>query len=456
MVQVVKAPKAQSPVMPIARGLPLLGPIPGLIHQKLDYLHQARQRYGDIYLLKLPGVSMIVLNHPDHAQHVLQTNGKNYSKEGPIWEAVRAIAGNGLATSSGDFWLRQRRMMQPHFHRQRVQELAKVMSETIQECLEQWYPFANQSTPLDITHKFSQMTMMIITRTMLGSDMSDDETHAIGEKMAYIAQYLLFQTLTRSIPKWIPVPTRTEFQQTLHEVREFIYGVIEKRRQQQSNDLLSMLIGSLDGESGEQMSDQQLFDEAMTIFGAGFETTAITLSWALYFLTKAPDCMERLQAEVDTVLGQREPTFEDLPALPYTRQIFQETMRLYPPLAIIPREAIEDDEIAGHRIPAGQMVSVTPYTIHRHPEFWQSPDVFDPDRFAPQNQQNHYPMAWLPFGGGQRACIGREFAYMEGVFILAMIMQRFTLSAPADFITKSRLALTPHPESGVLIYLKPR
>jgi cytochrome P450 len=447
---------APAPYPPTAKGFPVIGAVPQIIREQVEFLVRAHAEYGDIYTLNLGATSMVMLNRPEYAQHVMVDHVRNYTKGGPIWDAVRALLGNGLVTSEGDFWLRQRRMMQPHFHRQRLGALTEVMVTAIEEAFKNWVSFTQQSDPVDVAPEFAHITMRIIMRTMFGADISDEEFADIGTKIGFIIDNMLPQAITRSVPSWIPVPKRAQYQKTINDINAFIYGVIERRRSNRSNDLISMLLDATDDESGEQMTNEQLRDEVITIFTAGYETTALTLSWVAHYLTQQPDIAERLQQEVDTALGQRTPTFEDLMRLPYTRQVLQESMRLCPPAFFVTRTAVEDDVIDGFRIRAGQTVAVTQYTIHRHPEFWEEPQRFDPDRFSPEQSKGRHNLAWMPFGAGQRMCLGRDFAYMEGTLILAMLVQRFSMTAPADFVAKAKFAMTLRPEKGVLVHLNPR
>jgi cytochrome P450 len=456
MVNVINVANPQVRPVPTVKGLPVIGSLPSLLSEQLAFLERARAEYGDIYRLSLGATSIIMLNHPAQAQYVLRDNVRNYAKGGAIWDSIRSLVGNGLVTSEGDFWMRQRRMMSPHFHRQRLAALTEVMVAAIADSLKNWHKLAQKTEPVDVSHPFAHVTMSIILRTMFGSDMSDEEFEDLGAKFAFVLDYLLPQAVTGSIPSWVPLPKRARFQQALKAIDAFIYGVIEKRRQTLSNDLISMLIESVDNESGDQMTNQQLRDEVITIFSAGYETTALTLSWTIHFITQQPAILERLREEVDSVLGDRLPTVDDLMRLPYARQVLQESMRLCPPAYFITRTAVEDDVIDGYRIQAGQMLGVTMYTIHRHPDFWASPQTFDPDRFSSEQSEGRHPMAWIPFGAGQRLCLGRDFAYMEGTLILAMLLQRFTISASPNHVATPRLSLTLHPNDGVMIHLKER
>src|SRR5689334_1652138 len=355
---------------PVAQGFPIIGAIPALVREQLAYLERAHAEYGDIYKLNLGATSMVMLNHPDYAQHVLVDHARNYSKGGPIWDSVRSLVGNGLVTSEGDFWLRQRRMMQPHFHRQRLSVITEVMTSAIEESLQSWVKFTQEPGAVDVSQEFAHITMSIIMRTMFGADISEQEFTAIRDRLAFIIDYLLPQALTNSVPSWVPIPKRAQYREALKVIDAFIYGLIERRRHNLSTDLISMLIEAVDEESGDQMTNQHLRDEVLTIFAAGYETTALTLSWVMHFITQQPEIITRLQQEVDSVLGARTPTFADLMSLPYCRQVLQESMRLYPPAYFLPRTALEEDEIGGYRIRAGQMLAVTMYTIHRHPDFW--------------------------------------------------------------------------------------
>jgi cytochrome P450 len=458
MENVVPATAAISglPQPPLAQGFPIIGSVPNLLRQQIAFFEQSRAKYGDIYTLKLGGASVAMLGHPDFAQHVLVDNVRNYPKDGAIWQTIRALLGNGLATSAGDFWLRQRRIMQPHFHRQRLAALTEVMTCAVEETLESWRKFTVEAEPVDLTTEFARITMSVIMRTMFGANLSEQQFNSIGNDIAFIIDYLLPQAMTRSIPGWVPVPKRIRYKQALERVDQFIYGVIESRRKSLSNDLISLLIEAMDEDSGDQMTNQQLRDEVLTLFSAGYETTAVTLSWLVHFMTQLPELTEQLKAEVDSVLEGRTPTFEDVMLLPYTRQVLQETMRLRPPAYFLTRRALEDDEIGGYRIKAGQTVAVTIYTIHRHPDFWKNPEVFDPTRFSKEESESRHPLAWMPFGGGQRLCLGRDLAYMEGTIVLAMLVQRFNLSAPANFVVKPKLSIMLRPEKGVRVHLNAR
>jgi len=449
--------------LPVTAGWPLVGALPALLRQPIAFLHTARHQYGDIYALRLGPFQPIVLNHPDHVQHVLRDNVRNYRKGGKLWDIVRDLLGNGLAVSEGDYWLRQRRMLQPHFHRQRLAALTTLMTEAIDEGLTGWAVHKGDS--FDAEKAFAAITLKVITKTMFGSGLSQAEIDQVAAAMPVIGRYLISGVVTRSLPRWLPMRNGERFHQACQAVDTVLYAVIARGRQalaegRYEDNLLAMLLNVVDDESGEQMTDQQVHDEAITIFMAGYDTTAMGLAWTLHLLLQHPEALARLQAEIDQVLAGRTPTFVDLPQLPYARMVFQEALRLYPPVAWLPRTAIADDLIDGFPIPAGATVIVPIFVIQQHPAFWPDATTFRPERFAPSDgnmtTSAQHPSAWLPFGAGPRLCIGRDFALMEGQLVLAMTLQRLRFTPVADRPVTPRLTMAMAPKDGVWVQATPR
>lgn len=449
------APALKNP--PKTRGLPLIGSIPAVLKEQADFLAYARAEYGDVYTLNLGMMSVVMTNRPEHAQYILRDNAKNYAKGGAMWDAVRPLVGNGLVLSEGDFWLRQRRMMQPFFHRQQLGKMAELMVSAIEDGMKDWDSAAASGEPFNIASAFSGVTMKVIMKTTFGGDIDEAEIENMSREMTYALDFVLPNMITSKIPGWVPVPGRKRNQEALEKIDAFIYRIIEKRRQNQvvSGDLLSMLVQMVDDETNTEMSNQQIRDEAVTLFVAGYETTALTLAWCVHFLTQQPEIAERLYTEVDQALGIEPPTFETLMRLPYTRMILQEAMRLNPPAFWIPRTAVEDDDIDGYKINAGDMVAVVIYGIHHNPDVWENPEKFDPERFSPENSERRNQFAWLPFGAGQRLCLGRDFAMMEGALALAMLTQRYHLKA-TDHVAKAALSATLRTKDGVWVGLEKR
>jgi cytochrome P450 len=443
--------------IPLTKGLPLVGSLPQLIKNPFGYLKQARETYGDIYNLNLGISKMLIVNHPRQMQHILVDNAQNYRKGGAMWDAVRAMLGNGLVVSEGSFWMRQRRMMNPQFHRQRLAALNDLMVSAIDEALDTWEQSANGSD-FNVAPAFSELTMKVITRTLFGTGLSNDEMDRVSKAMNYALTYIIQAIVLNSLPSWMPAPGKKEFEQSIKQIDETVYRIIADSRRDngESNHLMAMLLDMVDDETGEGMTDQQLRDEVTTLFLAGYETTSIALAWAFDLLTHHPDVMEKLQAEVDSAIGDRLPTFADLMKLPYSRMILQETLRIRPAAWQLPRTAVEDDEIDGYPIPAGTTITGLIYMCHYHPEEWDNPEVFDPERFQPDRSEKRHKFAYMPFGAGQRKCIGMDFALMEGQLALAMVAQRYKLTKTTEDLVEPQLSTTLRPKGGVVVKLEKR
>jgi cytochrome P450 len=435
-----------------------LSKLPQTLKDPLGQLVAARERHGDVYALNLGFSKVIVLSHPSHAQYVLQQNVANYPKGGAIWDSLRTLLGNGLPASNGQFWLRQRRMMQPHFHHRRLVALTNLMIDAIEEEMVSWDAAAESSKSVRLDQVFPHITMKVIVKTLFGSGLSGTDVEKVSKALTYALDFMLRGMITNYFPAWLPVPGRRRYQQAIQEIDEIVLRIIEERRRsrEEANDLITMLIHMVDDETGEQMTDEQLRDEAVSMFLAGYETTAVALTWSTHFMLTHPEAWAKLRAEVDEVLGERKPTFDDLPQLPYSRMLLQEAMRLYPPVWWLSRTAVADDEIDGYPIPAGSTVAPMPYVIHRHPEIWEKPEQFDPERFTSEAIAARHKLAWIPFGAGQRICIGKEFALMEGQLILAYMAQRYQLTPSLGNEVKLHAATTLRSKKGVYAQLSKR
>ena len=443
--------------IPLTKGLPLVGSLPQLIKNPFGYLKQARNTYGDIYNLNLGVSKMLMLNSPRQMQHIFVDNVQNYRKGGAMWDAIRAMLGNGLVVSEGSFWLRQRRMMQPQFHRQRIAALSELMVSAMKEALDTWESSASGET-FNMATAFNQLTMKVVTRTLFGTGLDKEEMEKVSDSLAYAVNYILKAIAFNSLPSWIPAPGRKKYQQAIKQIDETVYGIIASSRANRGevNHLLAMLLDMVDDETGEGMTDQQLRDEVTTLFLAGYETTSVALSWAFDFLSQHPEMMQKLQAEVDSVLGGRLPTMADLHQMPYSRMILQETLRIRPPAWQVMRTAVEDDEIDGYPIKAGTNIVALMYMCHFHPDEWTDPETFDPERFSPERSESRHKLAWMPFGAGQRMCIGKDFAMMEGQLALAMVAQRYQITKTSERPAEQQLAATLRPKGGVVVKLEKR
>lgn len=460
MERVSESRKSGTNVPPGPRGLPLLGSSLSVQRDTLGFFDAART-YGDIYRFKLLSpvgiLTVHVLSRPEYVRHVLRDHQANYRKSG-AYDRLSAVIGNGLLTSEGDFWRRQRRLAQPAFHRSRLALLGKTMTAATEEMLAQrWEAAARAGTPLDVAEEMTRLTLTIVGRTMLSTDLADRSSE-VGQAVRYLLEYTDRRIKAVAVlPESVPTPRNRRFRRSLKILDDLVYTLIDERRGQGEDrgDLLSMLAAARDEETGEAMSERQLRDELMTILIAGHETTAAALSWAWYLLSKHPEVARTMTAELDSVLGGRPPTFDDLPSLPYTGMVFKETLRLYPPGWMIARIAREYDEIGGYAIPKGSRVAVSPYVVHRNPALWENPEGFDPERFAPGRATGRPDYAYFPFGGGPRKCIGGNFATMEATLVLATVAQRYLPELVPGFRVRPEAAISLRPKEGLPMILRP-
>ena len=443
---------------PRVSGYPLVGCLPGLARDPLRFMKDAQQLYGDIFTMDLGFTQAIGLCHPQHAQRILVDCAQKYSKGGPMWDSMRTFMGNALPMSEGTFWKRQRRMIQPAFHHQRVATMAATMVTAIDECLSEWDLAALEERPLEVSGALSRVTMNVLVRCLFGSAMRKEDAEKVAEAFSFILDYFVTGMMTHSLPEWLPVPGRARYRASIQLIDEVLSDLIARGREssQEEDNLLSMLLQAVDGESGEQMTHAQLRDETLGFFIAGYDTTAAGMAWVLHALTRHPEVAERVQAELDGVVGQRKPGFPDLMRMPYTRNVVQESLRTHSPSVWLPRQSVQEDEIDGYRIPAGRMIVIFTHLIHHHPAVWEAPEHFDPDRFLPSRSEGRHKLAWLPFGSGQRQCIAKEFAIMESTLILARIASRFSLSSIPGREAVPRVSTNLRTKDGMWLNLRPR
>ena len=423
----------------------------------LGFLLDCARRYGDVVEVRFPPFRNILVTSPSGVRHILQDNHRNYWK-GLVLGKLKRVAGEGLVFSDGALWRRQRQLIQPAFHRERISAMADMMVETTAARLDRWEAHAATGRPLDMAPEMSHLTLDIVSQALFGADLGEDKaefTHAVTAGMAY-ANYLI----NHFFPLPLVVPTRANRRgrRAIASLDRVVWKIIEARRRdtQDRGDLLGMLISARDAETNEAMDDQQLRDEAVTFLVAGHETTAVALSWAWHLLSVNPSAERRLHQEVADVLGHRPPSLRDLSDLHYTRMVLEESMRLYPPVWATTRQAYHADEIEGFQVPAATVVTVSPYVTHRNPAFWDDPERFDPERFSAERSAGRPDYAYYPFGGGPRGCVGRQFALMEGQLVLAMVAQRFRLQAVPSHPIEPDPILTLRPRYGVLMTLQRR
>jgi cytochrome P450 len=439
--------------IPGPQGYPILGVVPKIGRDVLGFFKAMRDEYGDVVRLDLGARTLYLVTHPDDVKYVLQDNNRNYAKG---YEQVKPVLGEGLVSSEGDIWRRQRRLIQPNFHRRRIAEFSTIMVESAAEMLESWKPIARRGEPLDIAHAITAVTQQIIAKTMFSTD--------VGEQVDTLCQAfdvtLEFMNMRMFNPipliDRLPTPGNLRFRRSLAVLNKIMYGLIEARRlaADPPEDLLTMLINARDEETGEGMTDKQIRDEVVTIFFAGHETTASTLSWSWYLLAQHPEIAGTLQSEAFEILEKRTPTIEDYSNLVYARRVIDESLRIYPPAWMFARQTIKSDEVGGYHIPADAMIMLSPYITHRHPDFWEKPEQFDPSRFIPERIAGQHRMAYFPFGGGPRLCIGKDFALVEATLILAQMARAFQFQlVPGRKVVPQPIA-TLRPRPGVFMTIK--
>jgi cytochrome P450 len=432
----------------------LLGVMPEFNRDSLAFLERLARDYGDVVRTRFFYVPAYFLYHPDHIEYVLATNNRNFIK--PLsfrTPFFNRLVGNGLLTSEGEFWRRQRRLAQPAFHRERISAYARIMVRDTEEMLTTWRDGEIRDTHRDMM----RLTMEVVTHTLFNANVSDD-----ADKVARALAILVEPFSSQATLKWIldnrlPTPTNRRFHKVAAELDEVVYRIIGQRRAgngQDQGDLLSMLLQAHD-EDGSQMTDKQLRDEVITLFLAGQETTALTLVWAWYLLAQHPEAETALWQELDEVLQGRAPEASDVPQLKFTEMIAKESMRLYPPAYVVGRESVNECEIGGYLVPPRTQIFMPTWVVHRDPRFFAEPDKFKPERWTPEFINNLPKYAYFPFGGGPRVCIGNTFAMMEIVLLLATIAQKFRLSLVTNPV-ELQPAMSLRPRNGIRMKLHKR
>jgi cytochrome P450 len=405
------------------------------------------KEHGDITRIHWYGpFNAYLCVHPEMVGHVLQGNWSNYPK-GFFYKRLSVFTGKGLFTSEGDLWLRQRRLAQPAFHRAKIENLCAVMSATVSETLDRWER-EKLTGPFDVADQTMKLALQIVGRTLFGTDLGGDADrfHALMNVALFHVEHRFNPT---TLPEKVPTPRNRKFLAAKKQLDSWILEIVGSRRDhhQRHDDLLQLLVDARD-EDGQGMSDRQLADEVLTLLVAGHETTADALAWGFSLLARNPEKREQLEAEAKTLHG-REPQYTDLAQLPYSKMVFEEAMRLYPPIWALAREAKNDDIIGGYPVAARSTVMVLPYLTHRHPEFWDQPEAFEPERFTPANVSKRPRFAYFPFGGGPRLCLGMSFALMEGQIALSMIAARFRLELAPGQTLEMHPSLALRPKGGL-------
>ena len=443
----------------ITQWIPLpYGAFRTFLRDPLAFQLDARERFGDVFRFRVGPLLVHFLYHPDYVRHVLHDQQKNYLR-GWHYRLLQRLLGDNLVVSEGDYWMRQRRLAQPAFLRARLTGYAEVMVDATSQMLARWRGIAAAGEPIDIGAEMSRVALAIAGRTLFSRDVSN-EADAVGQTFSLIGGYLVqrIHHPFTSLPGWVPTPTNLRFQRAVRTLNEIVLGLIRDRRREgrDHGDLLSMLLQARDEETSAAMSDEQLRSEVLTFLLAGHETTATALTWTWYFLASHAPVQEWVREEVVAVLGGRLPTLADVLHLNRARMVIEEAMRLCPPVWAVTRQVVRDDEIGGYHIPARSTVILCPFVTHRHPEFWEHPDDFDPERFTPERVAQRARGAYFPFLSGPHQCIGNEFAMLEMRLIVAMVLREFDVALLPGQSIQPRGSLTLRPGGPVQTALQSR
>ncbi len=441
--------------IPRLKELPVVGSIPAYDKDRLALFLRVTQECGDIGVFHFGPFPLIVVNTSEFIHSILVEHAYDFDKGAYVHDAFRPVIGNGLFISEGDFHRKQRKLMAPSFQPRQIVGYADAMVGYGERIQETW----QDGSTIEVGREMTHVTMSIVGKVLFDADVFT-EADELGAAMNTALEHAAYATSkVFPIPFSWPIPRHLRTRKAIAVLRRRIQKMIDERRAsaEERNDFLSILLQARE-EDGSGMDDEQVRSEALTLFGAGHETTATALTWAWYLLTSHPDAYQKVQQEVDTVLQGRSPTYADLAQLPYTLQVFKETLRLYPPAYAFSRVALHDVDLNGYVVRKGRSVAGAPYALHRRPDYFPDPEKFDPERFTPENEKRLPRYAYLPFGAGPRICIGNHFAMMEGHLLLATLAQRvtFELVPGQQIVPDPSKTLTMRPKYGVKMIVRHR
>ena len=448
---------------PLAKGTSIVGAAKDFAEDPFRFYETFIPKYGDLFRIKSiffvlrPEFDhMVIVSNPDMVKHVMLDNNRNYVKSS-AYKSLKLLLGEGLLTSEGDFWRKQRKLMQPGFHRDRLASFVKTYADVTQEMIQRWSELGD-GAEVDVSEDFMQTTLDVVCRAMFSTDVGD-AIEVVNREFDYANEKLIERIKAPiPIPLWFPLPHIKREKNSYEAIKNVVADIIEKRRKSNEHydDLLAMLMEVEDADTGEKMSNQQIQDEVITIFLAGHETTAVALSWLVHCLDENPEVVDKILEEEKSVLNGSVPTMENLRSLEYTRMVIDETLRLYPPVWVIGRHSLEHDTIGGYDIPKNTNLLIPLYYIHRDPKLWNDPEKFIPERFNKENSKGRHKFVYFPFGGGPRLCIGNNFALMEMQVIVPMIVRAFKMAKPKGFTFKKEPLITMRPNPHMKMVLTKR
>ena len=435
--------------------------LPEFRGDRLSFLVRTARTYGGVARFVIRGRSVFLVTDPAGIKRVLQDNADNYGRKTRSVDALKETLGDGLLTTTGPPWWRNRRLAQPSFHKQRLASFAGIMAESSVDFVDRLAhaDAGAGGASFDVVPELSRLTLRILGRCLFDRDLTD-EADAVGGALQVVLHHTIEKLAALfPLPGAIPTPKNLRFRAALRALNRVVLSLIAERRRDGADrgDQLSMLLAARDEDTGEGLGDQQLRDEVMTLLLAGHETTAMALSWTFYLLSLHPGARRALEKELDAApAGGNGAGPEDLHRLRYTRMVLDEALRLYPPAWVVTRSADADDEIGGFAIPAGSRVLVSPYVTHHDPALWDDPEGFDPERFAPEAQEGRPRYAYFPFGGGPHLCIGAGFAIMEATIVLATVVRRLRLDLEPGRPVAIDPLVTLRPKPGIWMTARPR
>lgn len=442
-------------VAPGPSGELLLGRLSRFQRDPLRMLVELQREYGEVVQVRLGPHLVHQVTDPAAIRTVLHEHDPGY-RRGKFYARFRLFFGRGMLTTDRQAWHRRRHESQPFFHRQRLEAGAPVITERTAAMLDRWRELARRGEAFDLVPELMGLSLAVLGRMLLGMDLSDDMDR-IGPAVRFsLKAMILTGELDQMLPAWLP----TRYNRTLRRSKRVLDETIDRVVAEHHGgrcpapDLVSTLLAARDPETDQPWTDREVHDELMTIFLAGHETTGCGLAWTLYAIAEHPEVRRRLEEELERVLGGRVPAADDLPRLPYLCRVVDESLRLYPPIWLFPRDANADDELGGFHIPADTSILITPYASHRNPAHWDDPQAFDPDRFLPQRSARRPRYAYLPFGGGRRQCIGYYLALLELRLVVAMVVQRFRLRVVADHPVVCGPLVSLRPLHGIRVTLE--
>ncbi|MER6715284.1 MULTISPECIES: cytochrome P450 [unclassified Streptomyces] len=435
----------------------LFGALSSFKKDTLKLLMEMQNRYGGIVRMKMGPYLVHQITRPEHVKHVLQDNSANYER-GKFYRGFNLFFGRGMLTTDGAEWKTRRAVSQPFFHRAKLRANSPVITTTVDELLDKWEDVAKSGRETDVTDDMMWLAMGVLGRLLYGVDLRDYAERLMPAVRFSLKAMILTGEVKQMMPKWVPTKYQRDLKRHQGVLNDVMDEIIDLHRQGRgsADSVVTALLNATHQVTGKPFTQRQIRAELKTLFLAGHETTGCALTWTLYAIAKYPDVRRKLAAELESVLGGRVPSAEDLPQLPYLRQVVDESLRMYPPIWVFPRDAIAEDNINGYHIPAGSTILVPTYAAHHNKDSWEDPEAFDPERFCPvsgKSGRDRYD--YFPFGGGARKCIGMDLALLEIQLAVAMITQRFRLSLVAGHPVTPGALVSLRPLPRVLMTVKP-